>query len=186
MNNLTETTANEVNVAGIDIRGYVFVVPLDAPLPSEVAAVIPPTGGLLARLAPLAGEENELFSFVALSGAELLAIERAFRLMQTVKRVAVLTDLPGARYDVLFTQAARQIGLPKIEWPQISESLASRVVEMQRLKDTKPWSGNPDLAPGHGADRPDDTRPPKHGRTIGAAVIEVPEDFEEDDGFQPS
>lgn len=180
INNLDEqefAKASEVSVNGVDVRGYVFVIPVDAPVPSEVASARIETGSLYKRLMPLADEaESETFSFVPLSGAELLALERAWRGLQTVKKVGVLTDLPGARYDVLFTQATRQIGLPKFEWTQVADGLSAKLVSQQRLKDTKPWTG---LDASTGAPRA--PKAPGHNRSVGASIPEPAADDEDEE-----
>lgn len=126
-------------------RGGVFVIPVDAPIPSELSDAIMPKGGLYDRLAALASIDYDGFRFVPVSGAELLHIERAWRLLQVAKRVYALFDLPGARYDVMFTQAVRQIGIRKLEWPSVSESIAAKVIANQRTKDAAPWNLGADL-----------------------------------------
>jgi hypothetical protein len=67
-------------------------------------------------------------------------LERAWRSLQRAKKVAVLQGLPGARYDVLFTQASRLIGLRIVDWPAVAEAIANRVRTVQRTKDTNPWT----------------------------------------------
>jgi hypothetical protein len=124
-----------------DVRGTVFLIPLDAPLPLELADFAPEHGPLLQRLQPLS--QKELTTDVALipiSGAELLAIARAWSLLREAKKVAVLADLPGARDDILFTQARRQIGLHALDWPSLADAFASRHTEQQRTKDKQPWT----------------------------------------------
>jgi hypothetical protein len=128
-----------LRVNEFDVRNVAFVIPLDCPVPSELSDVPVPTGSLYDRLAALNQEVVEEFAFVPLSGSELLALERAWRSLQLARRVFVLADLPGARYDVLFTQAARQIGLPTVEWPAVAEAMASRVRIVQRTNDATPW-----------------------------------------------
>lgn len=165
-------THEEVDVAGHDMRGYTLIVPLDAPIPSEVASAPMPTGSLYARLAPLAvSPEGSEFAFAPLSGSELLALERAWRLVATVPKIAVLMDLPGARYDVLFTQAARQIGIMRIDWSQVADGLAARLVNKQRLKDTQPWALQQSIAP------VEEDRLPRSMK----AVVRVPEPTSEAD-----
>lgn len=129
-----------VRVDGVDVKGTVFVFPLDAPLPTEISDILTPGGSLLQRLQPLDSQEStEGFALVPLSGAELLGLERIWRAIVRAKSVAALMDLPGSRYDVLFTQAVRQIGLRRVDWPTIGEQIASRAVAMQRTRDTKPY-----------------------------------------------
>jgi hypothetical protein len=128
------------SVGDIDLLGTTFVIPLDAPLPHELSGVVLPTGTLYQRLVHLDHlDEGEEFAFTPVSGGELLALERSWRSLVTVKKVAVLTELPGARYDVIFDQAKRQIGLRSIDWPSVSEALASKLRETQRTGDKTPW-----------------------------------------------
>lgn len=154
-------------------KGAVFVVPVDAPLPSELGALEVPSGTLYQRLVALCTPDDGKFSFVPLSGAELLHLERPWRLLQVAKRVYVLFELPGARYDVMFTQAARQIGLRRVEWPSVAEGIASKAVADQRTRDTAPWQLKQDLtAPGR--------RLPKVARH-GAEELPTPETSEDED-----
>lgn len=125
--------------------GAVFVIPLDAPTPSELSGAIVPAGSLYDRLRAIAYTDETHFSFVPVSGAELLHIERAWRLLQVAKRVYALFELPGARYDVMFTQAVRQIGLKKIEWPNVAEAIAAKLITQQRAHDKTPWNEGSDL-----------------------------------------
>lgn len=129
-----------IEVAGSDVRGVVFVIPLDAPLPNELADINVPTGSLYKRLAALDGlAEGAEVGFVPVSGNELLALGRVWHTLVAAPKVAVLYDLPGARYDIVFTQAEKQIGLRSVDWPAVSEALGNRLREVQRTKDTEPW-----------------------------------------------
>lgn len=126
-----------------DYHNTVFIIPLGAPLPLELEPFSPEAGSLLARLAPLGELEPEGdVAIVPISGTELLTLDRAWNLIQTAKRVAVLTELPGAKYDVIFDQARRSIGLRLIDWPSIAEAFAHRQVVQQRTGDTDPWRAN--------------------------------------------
>jgi hypothetical protein len=129
----------ELRIKDFDVRGAVFVIPLDAPIPSELTGIELPTGSLYQRLAALDAEQLAEFAFVPLAGSEMLALDRVWRTLQRAKRVYALFDLPGARYDVLFTQAARQIGLQRVDWPAVAEALASRTRTVQRVRDTEPY-----------------------------------------------
>lgn len=129
----------------ISSGGAVFVIPMDAPVPAELGPDAVPSGSLYARLVALASPDTGSFSFAPVSGAELLHLERAWRLLQTAHRVFALFDLPGARYDVMFTQAVRQIGLRKVDWPAVAESIAAKATIAQRTKDAKPWAAGDDL-----------------------------------------
>lgn len=128
-----------LRIRDFDVRNSVFVIPLDAPVPSELAEGTIPAGTLYKRLAALDQKEIPEFAFVPISGTELLALDRVWRVMQEAKKVYALFDLPGARYDTLFTQAVRQIGLVRVEWPAVADALASRVRTVQRTKDVEPW-----------------------------------------------
>lgn len=154
-------------------KGAVFVVPVDAPLPSELGELKVPAGSLYERLAALCVPDDGTFSFVPVSGAELLHLERPWRLLQVAKRVFVLFELPGARYDIMFTQAARQIGLRRVEWPNVAESIASKAVSDQRTRDKEPWNIKQDLSvPGR--------RLPKIARDTGLA-LPAPDGAEDED-----
>jgi hypothetical protein len=126
-------------LAGKDIRGATLIIPLDAPMPSELKDIPLPTGPLVLRLAPLAVERHEPFGLVALSGTELLALDRVFRYMQVSKQVYVLLDIPGAVYDPYFTQATRVLGLRAVNWDEVSGSMAAAVRTQQRVGDKTPW-----------------------------------------------
>lgn len=123
-------------------NGAVFVVPVDAPLPSELGELVVPTGSLYDRIRALCVPDESVFQFVPISGAEMLHLDRAWRLLQVAKRVFVLADLPGARYDVMFTQASRQIGLSKLDWPSVASTIASKAITDQRTKDSTPWQAS--------------------------------------------
>lgn len=128
-----------IETEGQDIRGTVFIIPLDAPVPNELQDVNMPKGTLYERLKPLATDTKEEFSFCPLTGSEIMALDRAWRMLQAAKKVAILTDLPGARYDIIFTQAMKQIGLRSIDWPVVAEAIARRIRTVQRTNDTTPW-----------------------------------------------
>jgi hypothetical protein len=134
-----------LRVLDFDVRNAVFVIPSDSPVPSELSSAEMPSGSLYRRLAALDQPEISEFAFVPVSGSELLSLDRAWRALQSAPRVYALFDLPGARYDVLFTQAARQIGIPRVEWPAVAEALASRVRTVQRTKDKEPWNMKQDF-----------------------------------------
>jgi hypothetical protein len=134
-------SADALATSSGDYAGYVFVIPLSTPLPVELEASLTEQGSLLSRLAPLAEDPApDEVAIVAVSGAELLALERAWTHLQSAKKVAVLSDLPGGKYDVLFSQARRQIGLRTVDWPSIEEAIRERAITRQRTKDKEPWS----------------------------------------------
>jgi hypothetical protein len=123
-----------------DFQGYAFIIPLDAPLPIELADYMNNTGSLYERLAPVAAASlGDEIALVPLSGAELITLDRVWARLQLNKKVAVLTALPGAKYDVLFDQARRGMGLRAIDWPSIEEAFAARVITKQRTSDKSPW-----------------------------------------------
>lgn len=123
-----------------DFLKAVIVVPLDAPVPADLDGGELAKGSLYERLAPLNVVDHDEFVLCPLAGDELLALERAWPSLQRAKHVYVMTGLPAARYDVLFTQAVRQIGLRQLDWTQVSEDLAAHKREAQRRKDAEPWS----------------------------------------------
>lgn len=124
---------------GFNIKGTVFVIPVDAPLPNELTSLDVPTGVLYRRLRYLAEPFDTDFAFVAVSGSELLALDRSWKLLTEAKSVAVLLGLPGARYDVVFDQARKQLGLKPLDWLQVSDTIANRVRLTQRVTDKEPW-----------------------------------------------
>lgn len=126
-------------VGSFNVTGAVFIIPIDAPIPSEIAGTEMPSGSLYKRLAALDVTDATDFGFVPISGAELLSLERVWRVIAIAKRIFVLADLPAARYDVLFTQAVRQIGIEKVDWVRVSEAMAAKVISDQRIKDKTPW-----------------------------------------------
>jgi hypothetical protein len=119
---------------------HFFIIPLSAPIPTDLESVPLEQGTFLHRLSALDAElPDSVAHLVPLSGDELLALVQAWRSLVNAKKVAVLTELPGATYDILFTQATRQIGLKHIDWPTIETALLDSVISAQRTKDTQPW-----------------------------------------------
>lgn len=141
---------DDLRVHDFNVRSAVFVIPSDAPVPSELSDVPMPTGTLYDRLAALNVEKHDEFAFVPVSGAELLSLDRVWRTLARPHRIFALMDIPGAKYDVLFTQSVRQIGLQKIEWTAVAQALADRVRQVQRTADTSAWNLKQDLAPRRG------------------------------------
>lgn len=142
-----DPTAHELpslTVSDSELSQAAFVIPIDAPLPNELSDLVVPTGSLMKRIAALesvvdeAGAEDK-FRFIPISGAEFLALERAWRSLQTRKHVYVLTELPGARYDVLFDQARRVVGIRALDWPAVSAALEGHHRLIQRTTDASPW-----------------------------------------------
>lgn len=143
VDDLLETDTDALVVNGFDVRNVAFIMPLGAPLPSEFEKGLMPTGSLYQRIRALDTEswvDGDEFAFVPVSGAELLALERAWRALVRTKKVVMLSDIPAARYDVLFTQAARQIGIQTVDWPSVSDALSERFRTRQRIKDGQPWT----------------------------------------------
>lgn len=130
--------ALSLDVGAADVTGAVFVVPADAPLPAELGAAA--TGSLLARLGPLDVESSDSFAVSPLASLELQQLTGAWRALVRARKVFVLTGLPGARYDVVFTSAARAIGLRSVDWPELVDTIARRRAAAQSLSDSKPFA----------------------------------------------
>lgn len=164
----THVNIPSLAVADADLAKAVFIIPLDAPLPNELADSVVPSGTLLTRLRALdltGSEAGDGFDFVPLAGTELMALERPWRALQARENVYVLTELPGARYDVLFDQARRSIGLRSLDWPSVAVAMASHQRVTQRTADKTPWALQ---KPGRGGPR----------GTLGRERLAVPESDE--------
>lgn len=122
-----------------DVASAVFIVPFGAPMPNEAKDILVTTGSLFTRLAPLDEEAPATNVVIPLSGQELLGLSNVWHHLVLTKKVFVLGDLPGAKYDVLFDQAARGIGLKTVPWPEVSDAITRQLIETQRVGDTKPW-----------------------------------------------
>lgn len=155
------TTPDQLEVRAVDLKSAALVVPSDAPVPNELQAHVS-SGGLYERLRPLT-EEGSATSVVPVSGPELLALAQAWRSLVTVKKVYVLTGLPGARYDVIFNSALRQIGLRSVDWTDVAEVLARAQAADQSRNDSQPWLGDPTAA------APAPRRGPRLARTAAVA-----------------
>jgi hypothetical protein len=161
-----------------DFHKTVFVIPLAAPLPLELEPFSPAEGPLLLRLSPLGKEEPAGdIELVPVSGAELLTLDRAWPLLQTAKKVAVLTELPGAKYDVIFDQARRTIGLRLVDWPSIAEAFAQRQITQQRTGDKEAWRAD-DIAEAKQKSAPRDDNLNDSDR-----VLAKPEQIDADDDY---
>lgn len=137
---------NALRVEEVDVAGALFLIPFDAPLPADVPAERLATGSLYDRLAPLARQEElEPYGFCALSGAELTALQQAWKAIVRRKKVFALFDLPGARYDVLFSAAVRQIGIRRVDWPAVADAVAARARVLQRANDKTPFALSDEL-----------------------------------------
>jgi hypothetical protein len=133
---------NHLNVEVGNVKGTVFLIPLDAPIPLELEDYAPATGPLLERLLPLAQKEPvDDIALVAVSGQELSDLGRPWSALRVARKVHVLTELPGARDDIMFDMARKQLGLTPVPWPSLAEAFATRKVEKQRTGDTQPWRG---------------------------------------------
>lgn len=132
--------ADDLEVRGFNIKSAVFLIPLGTPIPPDVSQDLVVTGTLYERIFPLVGKTiNQDFLFVPISGGELAMMDRLWRTMMVYPRVFSLTLLPSVKYDVLYTQAARQIGIPDVDWPAVVDSIAKKVRTDQQLTDKKPW-----------------------------------------------
>lgn len=131
---------SSVDVGDKNVVGTTFVVPIEAALPAELEQLSFASGSLYERLAALdklpAGQD---FGIVLISGQELVDIAAAWSALTVVKKVAVLLDLPGVRYNTLFTLGYKQAGLQTIAWPSVAEGLANRVRTQQRVTDSQPF-----------------------------------------------
>lgn len=149
------TDPSAVKVGASDLRRMVLIVPLDAAIPTAVESAVV-TGSLYERLQPLAAEaasqdDPRPSAIVPLSGPELSALLRLWPLLVTAKQVAVLSELPGVRPDIVFDSSARSIGLRLLPWVDVQEALTERVVTLQRTADKTPWVGTPPPARGFSA-----------------------------------
>lgn len=115
-----------------------YVLPLGAPIPSELAGIEVATGNVLQRLLPLSVTDPDGDVMVPIEGAELHACDRLFRKFAVRPNVIVITGLPGAKYDVMFSQAVRQLGLKSMDWYQLEVALGDASRTLQRTKDTRP------------------------------------------------
>lgn len=129
---------SSVTVADANIVGTVFVIPIEAALPTELKELSVPTGTLYQRLHALDGIGDSDFGIVAISAQEFVDIAPAWRTLSTVKKAAVLLDLPGARYPTLFTLGYKQAGLQTYSWPMVADAVANRVRTRQRVTDKMP------------------------------------------------
>jgi hypothetical protein len=167
--------SNEYEAAAADYIGTVFIIPLSTPLPQGLEAdEALLTGSLLTRLQPLGHDPEGDYSLVAVSGSELLDLERAWPALVTAKKTAVLTDLPAGTYDLLFSQAKRAIGLRSVDWPSIEHAMIERSTVAQRTRDTKPWVA--DDQERESQDSTHESRPKGKAKTLSAASkIDMPE-----------
>lgn len=129
-----------VDVGSLNVVGSTFVIPIEAALPSELEQLSFASGTLYERLAALnALPEEQDFGIVILSGQELVDIAQSWNAITAVKKVYVLLDLPGVRYNTLFTLGYKQAGIATISWNSVSAGLSERVRTRQRLIDSAPY-----------------------------------------------
>jgi hypothetical protein len=133
---------NHLDVEVGNVKGTVFLLPLDAPIPLELEDYAPATGPLLERLLPLAQKEpTDDIALVAVSGQELSDLGRSWSAIRVARKVHVLTELPGARDDIMFDMARKQLGITPVPWPSLAEAFSVRKIEKQRTGDSQPWRG---------------------------------------------
>jgi hypothetical protein len=145
MNTLNEDELEVLETHNGNFEGYTFLIPLDAPLPVDLEASDMGKGTLYDRLEPLNHEQAEEMALVPVSGIELMALQKVWSYLVSNKKVAVLTELPGATYDIVFDQAKKQIGLRSIDWPAIADAVTAREVKQQRTSDKEPWRQSAEL-----------------------------------------
>lgn len=129
-----------------ELIGTIFIVPIDAPLPKDLEELTSKGPTLLSRLLVL-DREPESFAMCPLTGQEMFDIASCFSALTTAKKVVLLEDLPGARYDALMTQGVRRAGLRALQWPRVSELIEQRRRLEQRTADSQPWRTPTVLAP---------------------------------------
>lgn len=137
MSDIKQTYEAE-NPAMAEIKGTVFIIPFDAPVPNLIEDLVVTSPSLLGRLQTLT-TEPELFALLPLSGQEMFDIAASFSALAVVKKYSLLEDLPGARYDALLVQGIRRAGIRSTQWPFIADLIESSRRIDQRLKDAKPW-----------------------------------------------
>lgn len=71
----------------------------------------------------------------------MVDIAQSWTALTEVKKVYVLLDLPGVRYNTLFILGYKQAGIATISWTSVSAGLSERVRTRQRLVDSAPHLG---------------------------------------------
>lgn len=137
MSDIKQTYEAE-NPAMAEIKGTVFIIPFDAPVPQLIEDLVTTGSSLLSRLQVLT-KDPEQFVLLPISGQEMFDIASAFSALAVVKKYSLLEDLPGARYDALLMQGIRRAGVRSTQWPFVSDLIESSRRIDQRLKDAKPW-----------------------------------------------
>lgn len=167
-----------LSVSDSDLASAAFVIPIDAPLPNELGDASLPTGTFLERLKYLGDVVVEKgFAFIPISGNEFLALERAWRALQTRKNVYVLTELPGTRYDVLFDQARRGVGLRNLDWPSVAAAMAAFSIEQQRTRDKTPFNVI------EGVTQHRENKLPRTNPQLAGAPLVAPEELDSGDDY---
>lgn len=135
----TLMNTDNIVVKDSDISKAFFIVPLDAPLPSDLAEVPQATGSLLHRLQPMDQSEPEgQYMVIPFSGVELTALSGLWRVLVAPRKVFTIEGLPGAKYDVQFASAARALGFKSLRWDDIEDAVAASVITQQRSADMVP------------------------------------------------
>lgn len=120
----------------------VLIVPLNAPLPELLASHVA-TGNVLERLCSLIDVGEKGPYVLPFSGEELTALERSWPLVRaSVPRgviLAVLLGIPAARYDILFTQATRFMGVKTLDYVELESEIAQLRAARQSVGDKEPW-----------------------------------------------
>lgn len=140
MSPINDVLDDEGSISVSNFVHSILVVPFDAPIPKELEVLPIQTGHLLTRLACLVDHEIDSFEILPLKGDEMMQLSRIWPLLVTAKKIFVLRALPGARYDVLFDQGVRAVGIPLIPWPVLASSMERAALATRREKDSKPWN----------------------------------------------
>lgn len=118
-----------------DSLGTVFIVPIDSPIPNALEGLAPASKTLLGRLAPLDSDPAS-YGVCMLAGVELFELAPVLSKLRSAKKVALLVDLPGARYDALMMSGAQRAGLQQVPWPMLAEAVEQRRRLEQRMADS--------------------------------------------------
>lgn len=140
---LDTAVAAQVPVAdALALPRTVIVVPVNAPLP-QLLADHQVTGSLLDRLQALEGLGAEGPRVLPLSGDEVIALDRAWPLLRACADqdtiLVHMTEIPATRYDILYTQGVRVLGLKALAWPDLEIELSQLAASRQAVGDKQPW-----------------------------------------------
>lgn len=174
-----DDAATAVTAHGVQLKGVIFIIPLGSPLPPDVNDAPVAKGTLYERLLWLTqSEQPDEFRFVPLAGAELHSLDRIWRTFVAAPRVHNLSGLPAVQYDVLYTQATRQLGIPELDWPSVTDAMTQLVRTKQHRGDTQPWLEQERFLPGKTTNvRQHIKKPSRHSQRSNAA----PGDDEQDE-----